>query len=378
LSATRVILRDVAKAAGVHLSTASLAMKGDTRLRPETLARVQAAAQQMGYVADPALSALANYRREIRPAKITHALAYVTDRDPAQSPLNMVLLGACRGRAEKLGYSLEIFNVKAPGMSWRRLLAILKARGIRGVLLDPKLAPMDFPHAPGELCTVALTHLVRQEEMHRVLPHQFLNFGLHLKALRALGYRRIGLCLREDLDLRVGGNYHAAFMYWNVHHKEDAVSEVLWGEPRVEEVRAWVARNRVEVLVGGEGPCWHRLAYDEGMRFPEEVAFSALTHGASYWTKRHEFAGFCERLEDLGPTAVNHLVTQLDHRLQAARDPAVAVLVMGQYVPGPTAPGRVAERAASLPETSARVAPPKPQKPVARPPRKKSGAPTSV
>lgn len=44
-----VRLKDVAEAAGVSISTASRALSGSPRIRPETIARVREAAQQLGY-----------------------------------------------------------------------------------------------------------------------------------------------------------------------------------------------------------------------------------------------------------------------------------------------------------------------------------------
>ena len=60
---TRVVLQNVADKAGVHLTTAARAMKNDPRVRPETLARIQKIATELGYSPDPICSgrrALAN------------------------------------------------------------------------------------------------------------------------------------------------------------------------------------------------------------------------------------------------------------------------------------------------------------------------------
>lgn len=62
----RVTLRDVGEAAGVHFTTAGLALRGDPRLDPETAARIIAVAQRLGYRADPLLSALSRFRHGTR------------------------------------------------------------------------------------------------------------------------------------------------------------------------------------------------------------------------------------------------------------------------------------------------------------------------
>ena len=56
----RVTLADVAHAAGVSPITVSRALRGERAVDPELVARVQAAAQKLGYMPDPAARALAS------------------------------------------------------------------------------------------------------------------------------------------------------------------------------------------------------------------------------------------------------------------------------------------------------------------------------
>ena len=58
----RVILADVAKAAGVSPITVSRALRGERAVDPALVERVRAAAQRLGYVPDPAARALASQR----------------------------------------------------------------------------------------------------------------------------------------------------------------------------------------------------------------------------------------------------------------------------------------------------------------------------
>src|SRR5258706_2364891 len=55
-----VTLTDVAQAAGVSPITVSRALRGERAVDPLLVARVQAAAQRLGYVPDPAARALAS------------------------------------------------------------------------------------------------------------------------------------------------------------------------------------------------------------------------------------------------------------------------------------------------------------------------------
>ena len=60
----RVILKQVAAAAGVHVSTAWRALKNDTYVEPAKRVRIRAKAKEMGYAPDPMLTALSHYRRK--------------------------------------------------------------------------------------------------------------------------------------------------------------------------------------------------------------------------------------------------------------------------------------------------------------------------
>ncbi|MDR3005810.1 MAG: LacI family DNA-binding transcriptional regulator [Acidovorax sp.] len=58
----RVTLSDVAQSVGVSAMTVSRALRGERRVDPELVTKIQAAAQRMGYVPDPAARALASQK----------------------------------------------------------------------------------------------------------------------------------------------------------------------------------------------------------------------------------------------------------------------------------------------------------------------------
>ena len=75
----RVTLSDVAKKAGVHVTTVSLALRNHPRLPETTRQRIQAMAEAMGYRPDPLLRALVAYRGNNIERRNTPTLAYVTN-----------------------------------------------------------------------------------------------------------------------------------------------------------------------------------------------------------------------------------------------------------------------------------------------------------
>src|SRR3954465_73494 len=77
----RVTMAAVAKRAGVHVTTVSLALRNHPSLPVATRQRLQALAKEMGYQPDPALSSLVAYRSRTKPARTKLMLAYVTNWD---------------------------------------------------------------------------------------------------------------------------------------------------------------------------------------------------------------------------------------------------------------------------------------------------------
>ena len=73
----RVTLLDIAKEAGVHVTTVSLALKCHPRIPGETQERVRRIADELGYRPDPMLSSLVAYRTHKRPAAFHGTLAWL-------------------------------------------------------------------------------------------------------------------------------------------------------------------------------------------------------------------------------------------------------------------------------------------------------------
>ncbi|HRP04381.1 MAG TPA: LacI family DNA-binding transcriptional regulator, partial [Opitutaceae bacterium] len=75
----RTTLSDVAKRAGVHVTTVSLALRNHPRLPESTRRRIQSLAKRMGYAPDPLLRALVAYRGRVIERRNVPTLAYVTN-----------------------------------------------------------------------------------------------------------------------------------------------------------------------------------------------------------------------------------------------------------------------------------------------------------
>jgi LacI family transcriptional regulator len=183
---TRATLADVARLAGVSLGSASRALSVPDQVKPQTLANVQRAVEQLGYVRNGAAQALAS--RKTR----TVAAIYPTLNNPIYADSIQALQQTLWG----YGYQLLIASHEyKPARELEVLRAILE-RGVDGLVL------VGTDHPP------EVFELTRQYDLPYVLtwsvdetqyPHcvGFSNFEAAYQLARRIvgfGHRRVAMC----------------------------------------------------------------------------------------------------------------------------------------------------------------------------------------
>ncbi|MGE9291155.1 MAG: LacI family DNA-binding transcriptional regulator, partial [Puniceicoccales bacterium] len=129
-----ITIKDIAKEAGVHYSTVSLALRNDPRISDHTRKKIQNLANEMGYVTDATMKALCAYREANRPHPVRSGLAYLTDKS-LDDPFGRMVYDVARDQASHLGYNLIYYNLSEEGMTLKRLRSIWKHSGLKGVLI---------------------------------------------------------------------------------------------------------------------------------------------------------------------------------------------------------------------------------------------------
>ncbi|MDE3083755.1 MAG: LacI family DNA-binding transcriptional regulator, partial [Verrucomicrobiota bacterium] len=203
---TKATLDDVARRAGVHRSTVSLALRDSPRISLPVRHRIQALAREMNYRINPLVAALMQSRRNARSVKNV-VLAYVTDyptrygwRPPHHNRPNYFPGAAAQARA--LGYRLEDFWLAEPGMTPERFSDVLTTRGINGVLIG-RLPPGQHTIQLlwERFSCVALGITLQSPTLHRVTEDFFLSMWRVMEELNSRGYRRIGFDFLEANDM---------------------------------------------------------------------------------------------------------------------------------------------------------------------------------
>ena len=332
----RFSIRDVARRAGVSHTTASLALRSDPRISAATRRKVEMAARQLDYRPHAVVADLMAQLRTLKVKADTATLGFITawpTRDSwEKSPNHRRFFAGVKTRARELGYQIETFWLREPGMTARRMSQILRARGIRGLILQ------SLPKAHGHLslewrhfAAVAKGLTITRPRLHRVISSHFEDMRLVVHHLKRHGYRRPGLVLAAELDDRVNRAWLAAYLL----HQHDLPARdrvpalILTADQKQKHFARWFNRHRPEVILFTELPV---TTWIEGLRLrvPGDVGLVHLD-----WSAEHApLAGIDADAETIGGAAVDLLVGQLHAHEYGIPSREKIVAVSGRWMAG--------------------------------------------
>ena len=306
----RTTLKDVARRARLSLSAVSLALREPGALPATTVARVRRAAAALDYSPDPALSALSAYRSQLRVRRDFSVIALVSNwpgRDAwFRQPAAQKLWEGATARATALGYTLQHLWAREAGATPARFSQMLRARGIRGVIL----APLERPDARFDLAwenfaVVTVERPARYTSFHHVVPNYYADMRLAWSQLWRRGYRRIGLVIDATLAERVAHQWEAAHAFEQSPAGRDApVVPAFVREPGDPPalLLGWLARHRPDAIVSrSEGACAALQA--AGVRIPADLGYASL----NVLDDAPNVSGILQPREVMGAAAVDAL-----------------------------------------------------------------------
>lgn len=360
----RVTLADIAKKAGVHTTTVSLAMRNHPRLPEATRQRLRALAEQMGYTPDPAMQALVAYRRNTGPHSSRQHLAYLTNWSSQWGWKKALghdqFHAGALGRARELGFELEHFWLGEPGLSHERMSTILHTRGIAGVIVASHTAEndvalrLDWP----KFCAVKIDFFPVATELHNVTNDQRAIIQLAMQRVTTAGYRRIGLVVPSWWDNGVRLAWSAGFLAMqqmlpvadrvpilNFPEKSDldrSKEELVVRPGSRATLGRWLAEHRPEVLISYL-PFVKETLDDLGVSVPRDLAFVDVFLESE---SDRRVAGIRQNCHRVGELAVETLVGQLQQHSYGLPALPTITMVEGTWRDGDSLPQRVAARSA--------------------------------
>lgn len=332
-----VTMQQIAEKAGVSRMTVSRALRNSPRVTETTRAHVQAVAASLGYHPDPLIQRLTTHLATSHRRNEGQVIAWINsykEHRPwrGQIPFISIYRGAA-AKAQAQGFQLEEFWLGEPGMTGKKLSRILYQRGIECLILAP------IPKGGGHLTmdwdkfsAVTIGYSMVAPRLHRVGSHHLHGTREAIRQLYRRGYRRIGLCISQDVNLRFDHSCIEAMVYHQYRTpRKNWVKPLIHTDFSEKATLRWLEKERPDSIVSQYE--WLPESVGRGgYRVPEDVAIAFLN--VEYTAPG--VAGINQRYGFMGETASDLVVGQ--HYRNEKGIPAMhhTVMIEGYWVDGST------------------------------------------
>ncbi len=334
----------IARRAGVSKNTVSLALRHDPQIPATTRTRIEQLARELGYAKNPVVAQLMTELRKAHPAGYRRTFALLNAnldlRAFTRHPTIPAYVAGCRRRAALHGYKLDEFWLHDPGLYGEQLNRILRARGIRGIIVvglmkENRLPPRFSVTWQHHAAVVAGVRTHEPTLSFACVDHHALVLEAMANA-RRLGYRRPALVLEESIDRLVEGRFSAGFSTGQqalaAADRLPRFHAVEAARTRPETFHAWFRRHRPDAIFTLHTVVREWLA-DLGVQAPRDLGLIQLERrrGCEDWT------GMEQHNDLAGEAAVDMLVTLLHNNETGMPLFPRATLIGGSWMEGITA-----------------------------------------
>ena len=329
----RVTLRTLATAAGVSVQAVSLALRNQSKVAPQTRARIQALARKLGYKPDPVLVRLMHHLRGNQARRVGVNVCFLTTISPKTQNIFYQRVASGAGEvAHDAGFSHELMHLDRAKISGDRLLRLLRARGVDGLVLLPMadLRPLDDLLGWKDFSVVAATLSVPSPQFDRAVADHFSNMFTIAERLQAFGFRRPGLVIGRPHDKRCDYRLSAA-MAWHGSFGKFEVVTVHRFDPPLDwrSLSRWLRSEKPDVLIAPSEEIAVELRQHGGTtaKLPV-VGFTIPEKGPS------PFSGCDEKPERIGAVAMEILARKLAMGQRGVALNPSTTMVPGEWVTG--------------------------------------------
>lgn len=338
---SRVCLRDIARAAGCSHATVSLALRGDLRISSTRRRLVAEVAQRLGYTPDPMLASLCAYRRSKKLPESKATIAWlnqwpVKDGWKSYREYQAYWDGAVE-HAATLGYRLDEIVITSE-ISSRRLAQILRARGVRGILIPPHQKGLDLQGFDWSLYPVVrLGSSVSSPPSHIVAADQLKGAMIAFERMWSRGFRKIAYVSAREFERRTGGNFHAGFLQAQhrfvdqpsqlppvyLEHEQDSGKKTI--------LREYLASRKVDSFITAVARL-PEILRAIGYKVPEDIGVAALSV-----LDGSVDAGLDQNSVEVGRVAIATLADMISRNERGPPRHCRRALVEGRWVDGSSA-----------------------------------------
>ena len=336
----RPTLRTIAEVAGVHVATVSKALNNHPKLAQATRDRIRRIADDLGYRPDPQLAVLNAYRHGRR----THAretLALIHPPRPVHPEECLALKNSGWTRrlcdyADQQGFDIDTFNLGDPETTPSSIDRVLRARGIRGVIVSARtFHPFSLELSWDRYAAVAFGFPLLSPALTSVTDHPYMNTRGAFRRLRSLGYRRIGLVRDLPGEERIQGQCLASYLHECYFASEPQPPPFTFQAFDDAAFREWFDAYRPDAILAGAP---HHLEPIKalGFRFPEDCALALLNAPP----EDNQYAGIRLQIGEAIRKTVDVVAASLRRREYGVPREKLYYLVEGRWADGASCPER--------------------------------------
>jgi LacI family transcriptional regulator len=179
-------------------------------------------------------------------------------------------------RARELGYVIEEFWLREPGMTSERLERILKTRNIQGLLMAPQPRPYAELHFNFTgFFAIAFGYSMQPAVLSVVANNHFHSINTMISHLVELGYHRIGLATVAEWNEKVESGLMGGFVlahHWQYNHLEHIPP---FGREQLKSpFKNWLETYKPDVVIG-----WNSTESEIralGYQIPQQIGFAGM------------------------------------------------------------------------------------------------------
>lgn len=332
-------MSDIARRLGVSPSTVSRALSGNSRISDRRRQQILKVSEELGYRPNPMVSALMKNRLNRSNDIEVGTIALITDY---ASEGGWQTKDVCRweyeglvARAAEMGFRVEEFALKDYQDDPLQLEKVLRIRGIKGVLLGFSRNPQRLLDLPTEHFAVAgLSAYFRKSKVDRSNFHGLYNVRLALDTMRSYGYKKIGLVVPE-LNNRISGYlWSGGMLDWQrrLPSSSQCTPFIPESSSSFDDFNYWIQKENPDALLVYKLPVEDWLSKMQ-IHAPDDIGIAYLFRTAE---ERSRAAGIDGNLWQVGATALDLVITNLNTNQMGAPSTPKEILVQGYWKDGPS------------------------------------------
>ncbi len=331
-----ITLQVIADEAGVTRALVSMALRNSSKVAAATRERIQGIARKLGYHPNPMVRTLMAEVRQRRKITYQATLGFITNLETADcwrtgSVVYAEYFKGAQARGRSLGYQVEHFWLGEHRAKPSRLVEILQARGIPGVLIPP--LPQDdhtFALDLSGFSAVTFGYSLQSPSIHRFCNNHAQTVQDAVEQLVRRGYRHIGFAI-SALEIQQvnylwwGGLAISQYRFPDLKfsiYKENAFTPAAFHE--------WFQRERPEVVIG-----LHKNTYlwllELGLSIPEDIGFLHLD-----CRRDGTLSGMYQHTEKLGGAALEFLASLVEGSISSTEGKPKIMMINSDFHEGET------------------------------------------